>query len=298
MVPGWWVAPAVDRPSQRRGFVLSVLEVQICSWNQPSCQLALTEQRRPMERGLPEAPAQFRSRSGIQQPQPYFLRSEARGPDQRRVLPFLLKIEVRPGLDQRFDEPQFLAFWQHAVEEHVRNVVEWMGSSAPILPPNGSAHWRVPEPLPVCGARPQHRRLQWRFSRRNGVAHRLQRSYLPLLPLFRFGFFLRGVFAGRRTPHQRSSTHYLLIQFPKPLVLRQPLLQGESIQSWHPYGPIEPSGGFAEFEIEVSAGPGQALGSTSSGELVINRLERNAHLAVLLRRALYRGHHFIGRAGP
>src|SRR6516165_9794211 len=135
MVPGWWVAPAVDRPSQRRGFVLSVLEVQICSWNQPSCQLALTEQRRPMERGLPEAPAQFRSRSGIQQPQPYFLRSEARGPDQRRVLPFLLKIEVRPGLDQRFDEPQLLAFWQHAVEEHVRNVVEWMGSSAPILPP-------------------------------------------------------------------------------------------------------------------------------------------------------------------
>src|SRR6516162_7943339 len=135
MVPGWWVAPAVDRPSQRRGFVLSVLEVQICSWNQPPCQLVLTEQRRPMERGLPEAPAQFRSRSGIQQPQPYFLRSEARGPDQRRVLPFLLKIEVRPGLDQHFDEPQFLAFWQHAVEEHVRNVVEWMGSSAPILPP-------------------------------------------------------------------------------------------------------------------------------------------------------------------
>src|SRR6516162_9532097 len=84
---------------------------------------------------------------------------------------------------------------------------------------------------------------------------------------------------------QRSSAHYLLIQFPKPLVLRQPLLQGESIHSWHPYGPIEPSGGFAEFEIEVSAGPGQALGSTSSGELVINRLERNAHLAVLLRRA-------------
>src|SRR6516164_2505544 len=87
-----------------------------------------------MERGLPEAPAQFRPRAGIQQPEPYFLRSEARGPDQRRVLPFLLEIEVRPGLDQHFDEPQFLAFWQHAVEEHVRNVVEWMGSNATILP--------------------------------------------------------------------------------------------------------------------------------------------------------------------
>src|SRR6516164_4898880 len=84
---------------------------------------------------LPEAPAQFRPRAGIQQPEPYFLRSQARGPDQRRVLPCLLKIEVRPRLDQHFDEPQFLAFWQHAVAEHVRNVVEWMGSSAPILPP-------------------------------------------------------------------------------------------------------------------------------------------------------------------
>ena len=49
-----------------------------------------------MERGLPEAPAQFRPRAGIQQLEPYFLRSQARGPDQRRVLPFLLKIEVRP----------------------------------------------------------------------------------------------------------------------------------------------------------------------------------------------------------
>src|SRR6516162_3498571 len=99
MVPGWWVAPAVDRPSQRRGFVLFVLEVQICSWNQPSCQPVLTEQRRRMERGLPEAPAQFRSRAGIQQPEPYFLRSQARGPDKRRLLACLLKIEVRPGLD-------------------------------------------------------------------------------------------------------------------------------------------------------------------------------------------------------
>ena len=63
-----------------------------------------------MQRGLPEPPAQFRSRSGIQQPEPYFLPSQARGPDQRRVLPCLLKIEVRPGMDQRFDEPQFLAF--------------------------------------------------------------------------------------------------------------------------------------------------------------------------------------------
>ena len=63
-----------------------------------------------MERGLPEAPAQFRPRPGIQQPEPYFLRSETCGPDQRCVPPFLLKIEVRPGMDQRFDEPQFLAF--------------------------------------------------------------------------------------------------------------------------------------------------------------------------------------------
>src|SRR6516225_3303684 len=58
------------------------------------------------------------------------------------------------------------------------------------------------------------------------------------------------------------------------------IAQGESIHSPHTHGPIEPCGGFAEFEIEVSAGPGQALASTSSGELVINRLERNAHLAV------------------
>ena len=84
---------------------------------------------------LPEAPAQFRPRAGIQQLEPYFLRSQARGPDQRRVLPFLLKIEVRPRLDQHFDEPQFLAFLQHAVAEHVRNVVEGMGSNATIPPP-------------------------------------------------------------------------------------------------------------------------------------------------------------------
>src|SRR5215470_7867069 len=97
MVPGWWVAPAMDRPSQRRGFVLLVLEVQIRGGNQPSCQPVLTEQRRPMKRGLPEAPTQFRSRSGIQQPEPYFLRSQARSPDQRRLLASGWKLTFAPA---------------------------------------------------------------------------------------------------------------------------------------------------------------------------------------------------------
>ena len=51
------------------------------------------------------------------------------GPDKRRVLAFLLKIKVRPGLDQRFDVRQLLAFLQHVVEEDVRNLVQWMSSN-------------------------------------------------------------------------------------------------------------------------------------------------------------------------
>src|SRR5712691_911257 len=113
MVPGWRVAPAVDRPSQRRGLVLVVLEVQISAFDQPACEPNLTEQRRPMERSFPEQPTPFRYSSCIQPHEPHVFRSEAGSSDERRialaVLAVPLKVEIRSGMDQRFDKGQFLA---------------------------------------------------------------------------------------------------------------------------------------------------------------------------------------------
>src|SRR5580765_1480486 len=57
LVSGRRIVPAVDCPSQRRRIVFFVLEVYIGAADQPSRQPILTQQRRPMESGLPKESA-------------------------------------------------------------------------------------------------------------------------------------------------------------------------------------------------------------------------------------------------
>jgi hypothetical protein len=51
--------------------------------------------------------------------------TEAGRADERRLgFPILVKIHISTSFKKCFDERQFLALWQHTIEQHVRDVVK------------------------------------------------------------------------------------------------------------------------------------------------------------------------------
>jgi len=88
------------------------------------------------------AAAELRLGSSGQQSQPYVLRAETGGSDQRRVallavFPTPLEVYIGTSIKQRVNERALSPLWQRAFKQHVRNKMERMGEAQlPFSPTN------------------------------------------------------------------------------------------------------------------------------------------------------------------
>src|SRR5215469_3176566 len=67
------------------------------------------------------------------------------------------------------------------------------------------------------------------------------------------------------------------IQPPEQLKFRYPFRQGQAIKGWHVDSPIEPQGGFAKLEIEISPRPCQPCSVAAVSEFIVDRFQREPH---------------------
>ena len=131
-----WFAKAVHGPAERRGVISGIFKFQVGAFDQALCQSMLAKQGGPVQCRLSAFPAQVRLCACIQQSDRDVFGTEAGRADERcLVFAFPAEIHISASCKKCVDEWQFLALWQHAVEQHVRNIVQRVRENATVFTP-------------------------------------------------------------------------------------------------------------------------------------------------------------------
>jgi len=129
----------MDSPSQGRRVIFAALKVQM--WevrygNEPCRKAFLTEQSSPVKGRLGKDANERWVCTGIDQRNPNVLCSEACSSYERGVsFAISLEIEVGAGADERVNQRKLFPFFQPAVKEQVRDVVEGMSVELGLVTP-------------------------------------------------------------------------------------------------------------------------------------------------------------------